>query len=48
MDVASSDDTPALRALADAGLAHTVTRHGPVALIGGDDPVGAAAYLRRR
>ena len=24
------DDTPALRALAESGIAHTVTRHGPV------------------
>ena len=30
MDAESSDDTPALRALARAGIAHAVTRHGRV------------------
>ena len=30
MDAGSPDDTPALRALADLGIAHEVTRHGRV------------------
>jgi Cys-tRNA(Pro) deacylase len=30
MDARSPDDTPALRALAEAGIGHTVTRHGRV------------------
>ena len=30
MDAATPEDTPALRALVDSGVAHSVTRHGPV------------------
>lgn len=30
MEVATGDETPALRALAESGIAHTVTRHGRV------------------
>lgn len=30
MDVGSPDDTPAIRALAQSGIEHTVTRHGSV------------------